>query len=88
MFVLWPILAAIFGDPNAPFRGRLVHDICIYITAVEVIFTLFLVFLVADAMFFSRAFIMRLTLVSTEWPQATIGKFGGQLGLSDFDLAD
>ena len=88
MFALWWILAPIFGEPYAPARGMLVREIYSLVTIIEVVLTLFLIFVVADAALFSRAFIKRLTAIKTQWPPETIRKFTIRFNLAGADLAD
>jgi hypothetical protein len=88
MFALWQVLDPIFGEPYAPARGRLVVAIFSKVTIIEVVLTLFLIFLVADAALFSRMFIKRLTAIKTQWPRETVQKFTAQFNLVGGDLAD
>jgi hypothetical protein len=90
MGLLWSvILTPIFGDPNDPARGHRAQHLYDVVTFCEVLSTLFLTFLVADATLYSREFINRLTAVSTEWPRETVAEFMQRycLGNPD-DLAD
>jgi hypothetical protein len=80
MLVWTLILVPIFGGLHLPARGDRAREIYSAVTRVEVIATLFLIFLVADATLCSRTFIKRLTAVSTVWPPKTIAQF--QLGLN------
>lgn len=88
--VWWLILTPIFGEPYAPTRGARTSHIYFYTTIIDVIVTLFLVFLVVDATLYSYAFIKRLTEISTEWPQTTFARYMHRFklrnrdGLSDF----
>jgi hypothetical protein len=88
MFALWQILVPIFGEPYVPARGPLVREIYLLVTTIEVVLTLFLIFVVADAGLFSRGFIKRLTAIKTQWPQETVQKFTSQFNLPSPDLAD
>jgi hypothetical protein len=91
MLALWYILAPIFatfGSVHVPGRGSLVQAIYLQVTMIEAILTWYLIFIVADAALFSRAFIKRLTAIKTVWPPNTAKKFKNQLNLADADLAD
>ncbi len=88
MLALGFLLVAILGDPNAPGRGSRVHSIYFDVTLAAVILTQFLIFLVADATLLSRAFIKRLTAVTTMWPSRTIVAFHRRFGLEAPELAD
>jgi hypothetical protein len=58
------------------------------VSTMDFLCTLFLTFLVADAMLYSRAFIVRLTQVSTVWPDSTADKFDQRFGLRGEAIAD
>jgi hypothetical protein len=89
MMLVWNlILVPIFGDLHLPARGDRAREIYSAVTLVEVIATLFLIFLVADATICSRAFIKRLTAVSTLWPPKTIAQFQLELNMDSCYLAD
>jgi hypothetical protein len=88
MFVLWIILHPILGKPNMTTRGFLVYEIFRAATLIDVFTTMFLIFLVADATLYSRAFIKRLTAIHSEWPKGTAKQFEGQLGLDRANLDD
>jgi hypothetical protein len=88
MFGIWRILVPIFGEPHIAARGERVLQIYHYVTRAEVLLTLFLIFIVADAALFSRAFITKLTDIHTRWPSNTIKKFQRKLNLDETDLAD
>jgi hypothetical protein len=88
MFGLGLILVGVFGPPNIPGRGSLAPGVFWRVTLVEVFFTLFLIFLVADATLLSRAFIKRLTAVRTIWPDTALGVFQGRFHLDRAYLAD
>jgi hypothetical protein len=89
MVLVWNlILVPIFGDLRLPARGDRAREIYSAVTRVEVIATLFLIFLVADATMCSRVFIKRLTAVSTLWPPKTIAQFQLELNMDCCYLAD
>lgn len=76
MILLWIlVLAPVFGDLTVPARGDRARHIYWWVTFLDVIPTLFLTFLVADATLYSRKFISRLTQISTVWPDKTLDKF-------------
>jgi hypothetical protein len=88
MFILGYILSAIWGQPNVPVRGPVARQLYFIVTIADVLSTIFLTFLVADASLFSRSFIKRLTAVTTVWPPETVKKFRIMFGLEETDLAD
>jgi hypothetical protein len=89
MMLLWSlVLAPVFGDLTVPARGTRASDIYWWVTLLDVIPTLFLTFLVADATLYSRTFISRLTQISTVWPDPTFAKFSRLYGLPRTALAD
>jgi hypothetical protein len=90
MGFLWSIiLTPIFGDLNDPARGNRAQHLYDVVTLCEVLSTLFLTFLVADATLYSREFIRRLTAVSTVWPQKTVAEFMQKYWLENpDDLSD
>jgi hypothetical protein len=85
---IW-ILAPVFGDVGVvPARGVRAHTLYLLTVTIDVLTTLFLTFLVADATAHSCTFISRLTKISTKWPPETIAKFKQQFGLEGDGLAD
>jgi hypothetical protein len=88
MVLLWMELAPIFGEPNVPARGDLALYLYRVVTSLDVIATLFLIFLVADATLYSRSFIKQLTAIRSEWPAKTIDHFARTLGLRGENLDD
>ena len=88
MFAPGLILLGLFGEPNIPSRGAFAGSFFWWITLFEVLFTVFLIFLVADATLMSRAFIKRLTAVETIWPGTTRSIFQGRFELDGAHLAD
>jgi hypothetical protein len=82
------ILVPVFGKPYVPVRGDRARDMYWWVTVFDGLSTLFLTFLVTDATLYSRAFIVRLTRISTVWPDNTVKKFEQRFGLSDDALAD
>ncbi len=88
MFAAGFILTWLLGPPNAPARGSVAKNFFLCATFVDVLFTLFLAFLVADATLLSRAFIKRLTAVKTIWPDTALGLFKRKFELDDANLAD
>jgi hypothetical protein len=88
MFWVWAILSGVFGEPNIPSRGSFAGSFFRWITGFEVLFTVFLIFVVADATLLSRAFIKRLTAVETIWPGTTLSIFQGRFHLDGAHLAD
>lgn len=90
MMLLWYlVLVPIFDEPNVPARGHLAVKLYSWITIPDVIATLFLTFLVADATLHSRALIVRLNPITTIWPIATRTRFKKEFDLEcDEDLTD
>jgi hypothetical protein len=88
MILLWLVLAPIFGEPNAPARGDLAFYLYRGVTILDVIATLFLTFLVADATLYSRSFVRQLTAIRSEWPARTVEHFAHTLGLRGENLDD
>ena len=89
MILLWSlVLAPVFGDLSVPARGTRAREIYSWVTLLDVMPTLFLTFLVADATLYSRTFISRLTQISTVWPDQTFDKFARRYGLPRGALAD
>jgi hypothetical protein len=88
MFALWQLLVPIFGHPNAPTRGRITHEVYGIVTMLDVIATLFLIFLVADATLYLRSFIKRLSSFRSLWPKRTVAHYEQKLGLNGTDLDD
>lgn len=89
MILLWSlVLAPLFGDLTVPARGTRAREIYWWVTLLDVMPTLFLTFLVADATLYSRTFISRLTQISTVWPDPTFAKFARRYCLSRNALAD
>jgi len=88
MMALWFALARIFGDPRAPARGAVAHHIYIWITILDVLITLLLVFLVVDATLFSRSVVIHLTAVKSHWPGKLVERYRlGRANLEDwFDM--
>jgi hypothetical protein len=91
MMGVWEfVLIPIFGEPYAPARGGFAHSVYDRVTLINVILTLFLVFLVVDATLYAYAFTKRLTQISTVWPPETIANYRNRFilttrdGLSDF----
>jgi hypothetical protein len=90
MLLVGGTLALIFGAQMFdPARGGRAHSLFDRISEFEVFTNLFLTFLVADAALYSRAFIKRLTKISTHWPDLTLEQYGLRFRLNDaHDLAD
>jgi hypothetical protein len=88
MILLWLVLAPIFGQPNTPARGDLAFYLYRGVTSLDVVATLFLTFLVADATLYSRSFVKQLTAVRSEWPARTVEHFARTLGLRGENLDD
>jgi hypothetical protein len=88
MFVLWWLLAPIFGQPNAPIRGHVTGTAYMVATIADVFATLFLIFLVADATLYSRSFVAQLTEIRSKWPRRTLAHFERKLGLDPAYLDD
>jgi hypothetical protein len=88
MILLWLVLAPIFGEPNTPARGDLAFYLYRGVTSLDVVATLFLTFLVADATLYSRSFVKQLTAVRSEWPARTVEHFARTLGLRGENLDD
>jgi hypothetical protein len=81
----WGILVEIFGQPQIPARGQLARGIFIAVTFIDLFTTVFLIFLVADALIYLRTVIKRLTAVRIHYDQKTLGKFEQDIGLFDRD---
>jgi len=88
MLIWWLILVPIFDEPNVPARGSLARAIYHSVTVAEVIATLFLIFVVADAAIYSSVFIKRLTAVSTVWPEKTLRRYEYRFNLKSDALGD
>lgn len=89
MMLIWSlILVPIFGMPNVPARGSLARAIYHSVTMAEVIATLFLIFVVADAAIYSSVFIKRLTAVNTDWPEETVRRYEHRFNLKSDGLGD
>jgi hypothetical protein len=58
------------------------------VTMAEVIATLFLIFVVADAAIYSSVFIKRLTAVNTDWPEETVRRYEHRFNLKSDGLGD
>ena len=72
-----------------PARGSRAQSLFEWVTRCDGLATLFLTFLVADATIYSRSFIKRLTVISTQWPYSTIMKYRLRFHLTDeYDLRD
>jgi hypothetical protein len=85
MVLWWFILAKIFGEPNAPARGLVAYYIYIWVTLVDVLITLFLIFLVVDATLFSRSVVIHLTRMESHWPGETVERYHlGRANLEDW----
>ena len=88
MFALWQLLVPIYGQPNAPIRGRITQEIYGIVTMLDVTATLFLIFLVADATLYLRSFIKQLSAFRSLWPKKTVSHYEQKLGLNGCDLDD
>jgi hypothetical protein len=88
MMVLWWMLCLVLGYPYSPARGSLVSFAYSLITIVDVVATLFLTFVVIDATLYSRAFILVLTAIRSEWPGRTVQLFMDNLNLPESYLDD
>ncbi len=88
MFALWQVLQPIYGQPNAPIRGRITQEVYGIVTMLDVIATLFLIFLVADATLYARSFIKQLSVLRSLWPKSTVAHYQQKLGLDATDLDD
>jgi hypothetical protein len=77
MFLFLILLSYLLPDSTLyiPARGRLAQSGFWLVSLVGFIAALFLTFLVADATLYSRAFIKRLTTISTIWGQQTFSKY-------------
>jgi hypothetical protein len=84
------VLVPVFGGPRFdPARGQLAHWLFDRTTVVDGVLTLFLTFLVVDALCYSRAFIKRLTRISTGWSSFTVAQYRLRYHLRNSDdLAD
>src|SRR5262249_45062049 len=78
---LWSYLLS--DAPYIPARGSLAQSGFMLVTRLNFIAALFLTFLVADATLYSRAFIKRLTAISTIWGWRTISKYQRRFQLLD-----
>ena len=81
MIAVGLIVAGIFDFPAVPARGLLSWWSYQIATILEVLTTLFLIFLVADATVFSCVFIRDLRNFSSVWPASTISFFSRNLQL-------
>jgi hypothetical protein len=85
MMAMWLLLAKIFGEPNSPTRGPVAYYIYTWVTFVDVLITLLVVFLVVDATLFSRSVVIRLTQIESHWPTETVKRFHlGRANLEDW----
>jgi hypothetical protein len=85
VLIVWWILVEIFGQPQISARGPLARGIFIAVTCVNMLTTVFLIFLVSDALIYLRTVIKRLTAVRIHYDQKTLGKFEQDIGLLDKD---
>ena len=82
MVLLWKlILAPVFGEPHVPARGDYALENYHWVAFLDVVATLFLIFLVVDATLYQREFISRLTRVSTVWPKEISGRYAQRYGV-------
>jgi hypothetical protein len=91
MFIILRLIVEPLSDGAmfVPARGSLARFIFGRVTFWDGLATLFLTFLVADATIYSRSFIKRLTVISTQWPYSTIMKYRLRFNLTDeYDLRD
>src|SRR5262249_24844544 len=72
----------------SPGRGSLVSFAYSLITIVDVVATSFLTFVVVDATLYSRAFILVLTAIRSDWPERTVQLFVDNLNLPESYLDD
>jgi hypothetical protein len=88
MMALWFLLANIFGEPNAPTRGPVAHHVYSWITILDVVITLLLIFLVVDATLFSRSVVLHLAAVESHWPEKLVEGYKERLHLGRANLED
>ncbi len=88
MMAVWLVLVSVFDAPNIPSRGHLASSLYWAATVADVLTSLFLTFLVIDAMLYSRAFIRSLTDVISVWPPRTVRYFANELGMRGEDIDD
>jgi hypothetical protein len=89
-FILWAVLELVFGNPPAPTRGLKSFWLYTGVSGLLNFTALFLTLFVADATVLCWRVIKAL-LVETDkkpivWPQETLKKFGGRVGLPEVDL--
>jgi hypothetical protein len=96
MFCLWKyVVSPMMGQSIMPWRGGLSETVYRYMSRVEVITMLAVMYLVFDATLLCLCFVKELCRSSTEWPAETKAQFDGRLGLEqqfvnewiDLDLA-
>jgi hypothetical protein len=84
--ILAPVSGSLIFNPA---RGERAEWLFNTVSLIEVVTTLFLTFLVADATLYSRSFIKRLSKISTRWPPLTIDQYWRRFRLDNVrDLAD
>jgi hypothetical protein len=88
LMALWLVLANIFGEPNDPARGLVAHHIYFWITILDVVITLLLIFLIVDATLFSRSLVIHLTAVESHWPGKLVEGYKERFHLGRANLED
>lgn len=85
MFLFLFLLSYVIPDPTTyiPARGNLAQSSFWLVSLVSFVAALFLTFLVADATLYSRAFVKRLTAISTIWRWQTISEYQTRFQLLD-----
>jgi len=88
MMSIGTVLAVILGFPNVPARGSIARHLYNIVTPLDVFATMLLVFLVVDATFYCRSFVILLSSVRSQWPQKTVQHFKNKLRMRSGDLDD
>jgi hypothetical protein len=88
MFAFWVILCMIFGWPHNFARSSVSKYLYLVATIMDVVTTLFLIFIVVDATLYSKAFIRCLTVAQSNWPEPTKRLFRQRFKMTDTDLDD
>jgi hypothetical protein len=88
ILLLWGFLVLIFGNPHAPARGEASASFYHSITFVLFVFTLVLIFFVADATWLCWQLTRDIRTPTVLWPARTLQEFRRRYHLSEGALAD
>jgi hypothetical protein len=88
VLLLWGFLVLIFGNPHAPARGETSASFYHSITFVLFVFTLALIFFVADATWLCWRLTRDIRTPTVLWPTRTLQEFSRRYHLSEGALAD